>query len=105
MTVFKNYFRIVKSIWVTIAIYSVVFFVMMFIFSSSGETDGTTYSSVDVNVYVENNSDSEFSLALENFIEENMNVVDLNLNIDDELFYGMIEAVLKIGRASCRERV
>lgn len=96
MTVFKNYFRIVKSIWVTIAIYSVVFFVMMFIFSSSGETDGTTYSSVDVNVYVENNSDSEFSLALENFIEENMNVVDLNLNIDDELFYGMIEAVLII---------
>ncbi|HHX53116.1 MAG TPA: ABC transporter permease [Erysipelothrix sp.] len=96
MTVFKNYFRIVKAMWVTISIYSVIFFVMMFVFAGTGQTDVSTYSSVDVDVYVENKSDSEFGLALENFIEENMNVVDIDSNIEDELFYGMIEAVLII---------
>lgn len=97
MTVFKNYFRIVNRRKFTILMYSVVFMVLTVVFSQADPAGTSEYRSAKIDLYIENNSDSTLANALESYLVQETNVVELNpKHVDDELFYGLVQAVVTI---------
>lgn len=99
MTIFKNYFKIVKKHKFSILLYTIIFLSIsiFFINSNSSNTD-TNYSEVKNKVYVEDKSNSQISKALVDYIGKKEKIVsDLDKeNLDDELFYRSIDAIVTI---------
>lgn len=99
MTLFKNYFKIIKKHIFHILIYSVIFFAIIIGFTNSNKKDQTSYSSVNVNVYLKNHSDSKIAKALEKYINNNFNIKNIkDSDVDDELFYGLISSSVEIDK-------
>lgn len=97
MTVYKNYFKIVNKHKFSILAYSVIFIVLMAMFSSSDSNKDMTYSSVKVDISIINNRDSKIAKGLENHLKKSFNNVVLKEeNADDELFYQTVSALVKI---------
>lgn len=97
MTVFKNYFKIVNKHKFSLMAYSIIFLVLTLIFSTSGQKDLGDYNSVELDIYLENRSDSKLGKALEEQLSSKYKVVDLKKeNIDDELFYGLVTSTIII---------
>lgn len=94
MTVFKNYFKIVNRHKFSILVYTIVFVVLSIVFSSSNDSQTTDYSSVELKVSINNQSENELSRALIKYLDQSMEIVE-NSN-EDELFYGMIDALITI---------
>lgn len=99
MNIFKNYFKIVKKHKFSILLYTIIFLSIsiFFINSNSSNTD-TNYSEVKNKVYVEDKSNSQISKALVDYIGKKEKIVsDLDKeNLDDELFYRSIDAIVTI---------
>lgn len=99
MNIFKNYFKIVKKHKFSILLYTIIFLSIsiFFINSNSSNTD-TNYSEVKNKVYVEDKSNSQISKALVDYIRKKEKIVsDLDKeNLDDELFYRSIDAIVTI---------
>ncbi|MGY3776933.1 ABC transporter permease [Helcococcus sueciensis] len=99
MNIFKNYFKIVKKHKFSILLYTIIFLSIsiFFINSNSSNTD-TNYSEVKNKVYVEDKSNSQISKALVDYIGKKEKIVsDLDKeNLDDELFYRAIDAIVVI---------
>ncbi len=95
MTVFKNYFKIVKGHMKVILIYS-LFFLLLVAFSNNLDKD-TQYKSVDVDIYVKDKANTKLSKALYEYLDENANIVEMRDDlVDDNLFYEVIKAVVII---------
>lgn len=99
MNIFKNYFKIVKKHKFSILLYTIIFLSIsiFFINSNSSNTD-TNYSEEKNKVYVEDKSNSQISKALVDYIGKKEKIVsDLDKeNLDDELFYRSIDAIVTI---------
>ena len=96
MIVFKNYFKILKSHKKSLIIYTIIFFVFMFIFAESGDPINK-YTSTKLPIYVKDESNTEISKAVVNFIDENHTLVDVDEDIlDDKLFYEEIVCAINI---------
>lgn len=96
MKVFKNYFKIISKHMIAIVSYMVIFFVIIMGFAKSNDNNGD-YSSIKVDVYVDNQSQDLLAKGLEDYLKKNFNFVDLNKEyLDDELFYGYVSSLITI---------
>lgn len=97
MTIFKNYFKIISKHKFAVLIYTFVFVGLMAIFSTIGSNSSQEYSSVNVATYIENRSDSQIGQGLVDYLDDQLSIVDIReSDIDDELFYGTIDAYILI---------
>ena len=96
MIVFKNYFKILKSHKKSILLYTIIFLVLMFIFAESGDPVNK-YTSTKLPIYVKDESNSEVSKAVVDFIDKNHILVDIDEDLlDDKLFYEEIVCAVSI---------
>lgn len=96
MIVFKNYFKILKSHKKSILLYTIIFLVLMFIFAESGDPVNK-YTSTKLPIYVKDESNSEVSKAVLDFIDKNHILVDVDEDLlDDKLFYEEIVCAIRI---------
>ncbi|MDO4661975.1 MAG: ABC transporter permease [Tissierellia bacterium] len=98
MTVFKNYFKIAKAHRKSLLLYAGIFFLIL-IFSLSGSDDSGLgdYSSLKVDIYLKDESNTDLSKALYNHLEKNCNIIKMDENlIEDSLFYGEISSIVII---------
>ena len=99
MNIFKNYFKIVKNHKFSILLYTIIFLsISVFFMNSNSSNTDTNYSEVKNNVYIEDRSKSQISKALVDYIGKREKIVsDLDKeNLDDELFYRTIDAIIMI---------
>lgn len=95
MSVFRNYFRIIKGHMIPIIVYSSIFIILL-VFSARGEK-ATDYASVKVDIYVEDEADSELSRALYAYLDKTMTIVPMDKDmVEDNLFYEIITCALQI---------
>ena len=99
MNIFRNYFRIVKQHKTMLFIYTLVFLVMVFFFAKA-ETGDVKQSYVDAKskVYIIDDSNSTLSKGLTQYLEEKEEIItgiDAK-NIEDELFYGLVDVVVHL---------
>lgn len=94
MTVFKSYFKILKKSIGIIILYTVIFLSFGIIATSSSSSSGFVASKPDV--VVNNNDNTKLTDSLVKYIEKNANVVVVDGNIDDALFYQIIDEVVTI---------
>ncbi|WP_103981381.1 ABC transporter permease [Helcococcus massiliensis] len=99
MNIFKNYFKIVKNHKFSILLYTIIFLsISVFFMNSNSSNTDTNYSEVKNNVYIDDQSNSQISKALVDYIGKKEKIVsDLDKkNLDDELFYRTIDAIIMI---------
>ncbi len=99
MNIFKNYFKIVKKHKFSILLYTIIFLsISIFFLNSDTSNTDTNYSEVKNKVYVEDKSNSQISKALVDYIGKKEKIEsDLDIeNLDDELFYRAIDAIVVI---------
>ena len=96
MIVFENYFKILKSHIKSLLLYSLIFLVLMFIFTKSGDPVDK-YSNLKLPIYVNDQSNTDRSKALIDFINKNHNLVEIDDDkVDDKLFYEEIVCSITI---------
>lgn len=94
MTVFKNYFKIVWAHKISIVLYTIIFAVILIFSTESDKKE--IYESVDINVYVKDNANTELSRALKNYIDKSDNIIDMDESlVEDKLFYRIINAAVE----------
>lgn len=99
MNIFKNYFKIVRNHKFSVLLYTIVFLsISIFFLNSNSSNTDADYSEVKNNVYIEDRSNSQISKALVDYIGKREKIVsDLDKeNLDDELFYRAIDAIIMI---------
>ncbi|WP_276907605.1 ABC transporter permease [Peptoniphilus duerdenii] len=95
MKVFKNYFKITWAHKTSIILYTIIFIVLMSFFTKT--TNESSYKSVDVNIYLEDNADTQLSRALYDYLDKNTNIVKMDKDlVEDKLFYNFISAAIEI---------
>lgn len=96
MTVFKNYFKIAKKHWISLMIYALSSLLIVFAFSKT-ESNNAGYESIKVDIFLQNESESKLAKSLEEYLRKNLNVIEHDeKNIEDDLFYGISSAYVKI---------
>lgn len=99
MNIFKNYFKIVRNHKFSVLLYTIIFLsISIFFLNSNSSNTDADYSEVKNNVYIEDRSNSQISKALVDYIGKREKIVsDLDKkNLDDELFYRTIDAIITI---------
>ncbi|AVM43080.1 ABC transporter permease [Fastidiosipila sanguinis] len=99
MSIFKNYFKIVRKHKFSILLYTIIFLTLtLFFMNSDTSKDNTNYSEVRNNIYVEDRSNSKISKALVEYIDKKENIVSGldKENLEDELFYRSTDAIVII---------
>lgn len=98
MTVFKNYFKIAKAHRKALLLYAGIFFlILIFSLSGSNESNVGDYSSLKVDIYLKDESNTDLSKALYDHLDKNCNVIEMDENlIEDSLFYGEISSIVII---------
>ncbi|WP_311488277.1 ABC transporter permease [uncultured Helcococcus sp.] len=99
MNIFKNYFKIVRNHKFSVLLYTIIFLsISIFFLNSNSSNTDADYSEVKNNVYIEDRSNSQISKALVDYIGKREKIVsDLDKeNLDDELFYRTIDAIIMI---------
>lgn len=95
MTVFKNYFKIVKRHYLLIGLYSVVFISIAIIFSTFDTTPQLSYEREMVNISVVDKSNSKLSKATTKYLESISTLKKIDdLTLQDALFNSDISAIL-----------
>lgn len=95
MKVFKNYFKITWAHKTSIILYTIIFIVLMSFFTKT--TNESSYKSVDVNIYLEDNADTQLSRALTAYLDKNTTIMKMNKDlVEDKLFYNFISAAIEI---------
>lgn len=94
MNIFKNYFRIIWHKKFMIFSYTFIFVILSIFFAKSKTSDVSDFTAAKMNVFVEDNSNSEISKALVDYIGkyEDIDQKVKKENVDDELFYQVIDA-------------
>ena len=98
MTVFKNYFKIVKRHMGLIIMFSAIAIIISIANTNSGNTVDT-YVNVEPTVAVFNYDKSELSKNLVEYIEKNAKIVEIENNeksIQDSLYSNRVDSVLII---------
>lgn len=96
MIVFKNYFKILKSHKKSLMLYTIIFLVLMFIFAESGDPVDK-FTTTKLPIYVKDESNTEISKAVVNFVDKNHILVDVDEDmLDDKLFYEEIVCAIDI---------
>lgn len=96
MSVFRYYFRIVWQRRIALIIYTVIFLVMAMLFSRYNTPTGD-YFSVRVPIYLVNESKTETSKALVDYLSKEAELINIDAEqASDELFYGTIDAIITI---------
>lgn len=104
MIVFKNYFKIIRGHTKAIALYTIIFMSLL-IFSNSTNTNANVYKKEKAKIYVEDLAQSDLSKSFITYMEKENKIVDLKgKNIDDNLFYGIVTAYIKIPENFDKER-
>lgn len=99
MNIFKNYFKIVRNHKFSVLLYTIIFLsISIFFLNSNSSNTDADYSEVKNNIYIEDRSNSQISKALVDYIGKREKIVsDLDKeNLDDELFYRTIDAIIMI---------
>lgn len=95
MTVFKNYFKIIKSHSKSLLLYTIIFLAIMFFSTSSSEN--YDYSEIKADIYLKDLANTESSKALASYLEKKTNVEDIEDDLaEDSLFYEKISAIVVI---------
>lgn len=95
MKVYKNYFKIVWAHKVPIILYTVIFLVLLMFFTQSEEAKG--YESVAVNIYVDDQAETNVSKALVAYLGKSNKIIDIDKDlVEDKLFYKNINVALEI---------
>ena len=98
MTVFKNYFKIVKRHMGLIIMFSAIAIIISIANTNSGNTVDT-YVNVEPTVAVFNYDKSELSKNLVEYIEKNAKIVEIENNeksMQDSLYSNKVDSVLII---------
>ena len=96
MTVFKNYFKIIRGHLKAIALYTITFMSLL-IFSNSSNDNTNVYKKEKAKIYIEDLCQSDLSKSFITYMEKENKIVDLKgKNIDDNLFYEIVTAYIKI---------
>lgn len=104
MTVFKNYFKIIRGHTKAIALYTIIFMSLL-IFSNSTTNNTNVYKKEKAKIYIEDLSKSNLSKSFVTYMEKENKIVDLKgKNIDDNLFYEIVTAYIKIPKNFEKER-
>ena len=104
MTVFKNYFKIIRGHTKAIALYTIIFMSLLF-FSNSTTSNTNVYKKEKAKIYIEDLSKSDLSKSFMSYMENENKIVDLKgKNIDDNLFYEIVTAYIKIPKNFDKER-
>lgn len=95
MKVFKNYFKIALAHKTAIILYTLIFaFIMSF---STNVTKQDSYKSIDVKIYVKDNSNTALSKALYDYLKTCTKPMDMDESlVEDKLFYANISCALEI---------
>jgi ABC-2 type transport system permease protein len=100
MQVFKLYFKLLKSAWVSIALYAVIFTVLIIILSKFQGNDVTDFKQSKVNTALINyDEDSPFVQDFINYLSDFCEFKELgvdDMKIADALFFREVEYVLTI---------
>lgn len=104
MIVFKNYFKIIRGHLKAIALYTIIFMSLL-IFSNSSNDNTNVYKREKAKIYIEDLCQSDLSKSFITYMEEENKIIDLKgKNVDDNLFYGMVTAYIKIPKNFDKER-
>lgn len=105
MIVYKNYFKIIKANIRTLLMYLAIFLALVFMSAQFGRPVGE-YNKTKVPIYVKDESNSEISKAVLEFIDENQELVDVKADlVKDNLFYEKIVAAITIPKDFEKTRV
>lgn len=103
MKVYKNYFKILWTHKVPIILYTVIFLVLLMFFTQSEEAKG--YESVAVNIYVEDQAETDLSKALVAYLGKANKIKDIDRDlVEDKLFYKDINVALEIPKDFDKEK-
>lgn len=104
MIVFKNYFKIIRGHTKAISLYTIIFMSLL-IFSNSTNTNSNVYKKEKAKIYIEDLCESDLSKSFITYMEKENKIVALKgKNIDDNLFYGIVTAYIKIPENFDKER-
>ncbi|WP_236785245.1 ABC transporter permease [Anaerococcus ihuae] len=104
MTVFKNYFKIIRGHTKAIALYTIIFMSLL-IFSNSTNSNTNVYKKEKAKIYIEDLSQSDLSKSFITYMGKENKIVDLKgKNIDDNLFYEIVTAYIKIPKNFDKKR-
>lgn len=97
MTVFKNYFKIVKKHSLMIGLYSVIFIAIAVIFSTLDNSAQLTFLREKPNIAIKNNSPSELGQLTSQYLHSISEVKEIEDNqLEDALFNTEIVAILTL---------
>ena len=99
MNIFKYNNKIVINHKFSVLLYTIIFLsISIFFLNSNSSNTDADYSEVKNNIYIEDRSNSQISKALVDYIGKREKIVsDLDKeNLDDELFYRTIDAIITI---------
>lgn len=96
MTIFRNYFKILKAHKLVLLIYSGIFIVLAILSSRMNSTDNK-YTKAKARMYLIDRSKTTISEGLSNHLEKNNEVLDMDEDIvDDKLFYKLISLAVEL---------
>lgn len=96
MKVFKNYFKILKDHWFAVGLYTIIFIVVLS-FSTKSSKTSEVYDTVKVGIYVKDESNSDISKALYDYLDKTSNIVEIEDDlVEDKLFYQFVSASVVI---------
>ena len=96
MTVFKNYFKIVKQFLSVIILYIVIFTTFSAVATSSNNIQDS-FTTIKLNVAIINNDNSKLTATFIKYIEEKSNIINLEDDEDvlrDALFYREVDYIM-----------
>lgn len=96
MTLFKNYFKLVKANTGSIILYTVIFLVIASFNVLSMQSPVTQYTEVQPKIHLTNLSTNPISEGLVRYLDQKTVIVDIKNNLDDALFYRNIDAIVVI---------
>ncbi len=98
MTVFKTYWRLVRSLLPVMILYLGIFLVLSIIMGSVG-TEEKTFSMSNPKVLLIDHDKSTLSQGFHSFLEEHAELVDLEedeASLEDALFYRQVDYIIEI---------
>lgn len=96
MMLFKNYFKLVKANKGSIILYAVIFLVIASFNVLSMQSPMTQYTELQPKIHLTNLSSDQISDGLVRYLDMKTEIVDITSNVDDELFYRNIDAIVTI---------
>lgn len=96
MTLYKNYLKLVKANKGSILLYAVIFLVIASLNVLSMQSPVTQYTEVQPKIHLTNLSTDPISEGLVRYLDQKTEIIETKNNLDDELFYRSIDAIVKI---------